>query len=465
MLRHGISTTPARSIAIAFLVAACLVLLGLAERAGAASGDLAWQRAYNGTGNDDDYYVGAAPAPNGGVYVAGAARPDAGGMTIHYDFLVARYAASGQRQWLRTLDGPGHFQDFVNDVASDSRGNVVAAGLVNYLALTPQVAAVVKYGAQGQRRWVRYYDDPNATAEQATNVVIDAAGNIYVAGESVASASGYDVFLVKYSSSGTRKWVRHFTGPGNGQDRIEDIAVDGYGNVYLTGFSYSPTTDFDMVTLKYKPNGTRGWTRRLDGPASSSDYGHGIAVTNAGTVYVAGEIVGTATGADAAVVKYSSGGAFKWMRTRTSIGANNDAFQDIALLGNGDVAAAGRIDSTVMTADSNALLVRLSPAGGTRWAKTYDGPDHLDDEGHTVASGAHGAIYVSGTTTASASLLDILTLKYSGNGHVGWARTHSSAGAANDFDGGLVAVTAGVYSAGKQQETTGNDAILLKYRP
>ncbi len=120
--------------------------------------------------------------------------------------------------------GPGHSQDFVNDVASDAHGNVVAVGVVNYLALTPQVAAVVKYGAQGQRRWVRYYDDPNATAEQATNAVIDGAGNVYVAGESVASASGDDVFLVKYSSSGTRKWVRHFTGPGNGQDRIEDIA-------------------------------------------------------------------------------------------------------------------------------------------------------------------------------------------------------------------------------------------------
>ena len=467
MSRHHTRTLRVWPAVVLALTAFCLSALAVAGPAGAATGDLAWPRIYNGTGNDDDYYSGAAPAPGGGVYVAGSSRTlHAATASIDYDLLVARYAANGQRQWLRTLNGPGKAQDFVRAVASDSLGNVVVAGNVDYLALTPQVAVVAKYGPQGQSRWARYYDDPNGSYEQATHVAMDGAGNVYVVGEVSRSASGNDVFLMKYSPAGVRKWVRRYTGPGNGQDRINDIAVDGYGNVYLTGLSYSASTDFDILTLKYTPGGKRSWARRVDGPASSSDYGNGIAVTATGTVYVGGETVGTTSGVDTTMVKYASGGAFRWQRTFTSYGAYNDSYTDVTLMGNGDVVGTGRWDSGDPGHDSQVLLARLSPAGAVRWSGAYAGPDQMDDEGHSVARGPGGAVYVSATTTTSTTALDILTLKYSGGGQFAWARTHSGAGSGNDFDAGIVALAGGIYTAGQQQTAGGSgDAVLLKYRP
>jgi len=453
---------PARLALPVLLVLAVVASLLVTARAEAASGDLAWQRAYNATANDDDYWVGVAGAPKGGAYVAGSVRRDAGGMPVHYDFAVARYAAGGTRQWLRTFDGPARYQDIAMDIASDRYGNVVVVGYVNYLALAPQLAAVVKYNAQGQRRWARFYDAPNGSSEIADKAATDAAGNVYVAGEYSTPGSGADVFLAKYSSSGVRKWVRSYSGAG--QDRIHDMAIDGRGNVYLTGFTYRDATDYDMLTLKYRPNGTRSWARRLDGPASSTDMGNGIVVTWGGTVYVAGQVVDITTGTDAAVVKYSTGGTFRWLSTRSSMGASNDHYLDIALLGNGDLAVAGDIDAGPLTEDTDVLLARLSHAGGTRWARTYDGPDALDDGGESVAT-VGGDIYVAGFTTSATTARDILTLKYGGGGQPRWARSHGGLDASNDFVGGILAVSGGVYTAGKRGAANGNDGILLKYRP
>jgi hypothetical protein len=444
------------------VIAALAAPFAFAARAEAASGDLAWQRAYNGTGDDDDFWAGVARAPKGGAYVAGSVRPDAGAGVVNYDFAVARYAAGGTRRWLRTFDGPAGHHDIAMNVASDRFGNVVVVGYVNYLALQPQIAAVVKYDAQGKRRWARFYDAPNGSSEIAGEVAIDAAGNVYVAGEYSTPGSDTDAFLARYSPSGARKWVRSYSGPG--QDQIRDIAVDDRGNVYLTGVTYTSAMDFDMLTLKYRPDGKRSWVRRLDGPASSTDMGNAIAVTGGGTVYVAGQVVDTTTGVDAALVKYSTAGAFKWLSTRSSIGASNDHYLDVALLGNGDVVAAGDIDAGPLTEDTDLLLARLSHAGGTRWARIYDGPDALDDGGEYVAT-LGGDIYVAGFATSTATARDILTLKYGGSGQFRWARSHGGVDMSNDFAAGILAVSGSVYTAGKRGATTGNDGILLRYRP
>ncbi|HJW74561.1 MAG TPA: hypothetical protein VJ787_02660, partial [Thermoleophilia bacterium] len=76
---------------LAFLALSLLVLLAVVPAAGAASGDLAWQRVYNGLSNGVDAFNAAAPAPNGGVYVAGYTP----GTSV--DLFVARYDAAGQR--------------------------------------------------------------------------------------------------------------------------------------------------------------------------------------------------------------------------------------------------------------------------------------------------------------------------------------------------------------------------------
>ena len=251
---------------------------------------------------------------------------------------------------------------------------------------------------------------------------------------------------------------------GPNADIPTDIALDGAGNVYVTGYSYQGLTrGYDALTLKLDPGGHRRWARLWDGP-SISDVGLSLAVTKAGTVYVGGFTNGATSGQDALLLKYATGGALRWSRTYTGAGANTDAYNDIVLLGNGDVAAAGSSDSGATLFD--VLLVRYEPSGSPRWTRLYDGPDSLNDQGTRVARGQAGAIYVAGDTTANATGQDSLLLKYSGAGVRRWARTYSSAGNGNDYVEALAVVPGkSAYVAGQQQAGGSSDGMLLRYKP
>ncbi|WP_278491534.1 SBBP repeat-containing protein, partial [Methanococcus maripaludis] len=82
-----------------------------------------------------------------------------------------------------------------------------------------------------------------------------------------------------------------------------DIAVDLDGNSYVTGGKY------DIVTIKYAPNGTRLWNSTLDFGATS-EVGYSIALDNGGNAYVTGR------GNDNFVtIKYAPNGTRLWNST------------------------------------------------------------------------------------------------------------------------------------------------------
>jgi len=253
--------------------------------------------------------------------------------------------------------------------------------------------------------------------------------------------------------------VRHYTGPGI--DLAAGISVDGTGDAYVAGYT-STATGTDVLTLKYSPTGVRRWVRAWDGPAGSADIGNAIAVTKAGTAYVAGSDTGVSSGSDAVVLKYSRNGALLWGRFQSGPGANLDAYDGISLAANGDVLATGEEDSSA--ANEDALTARLSPRGRTRWVRLYDDPQSLTDAGELVAPGASGALYVTGITVGSTTAIDWLTLKYSAKGKRLWARTYTSSGSTNDFTSALVVHGRHVYVAGELADAS-FDAAVVAYDP
>ena len=74
-------------------------------------------------------------------------------------------------------------------------------------------------------------------------VAVDGSGNVYTTGVfvgtvdfgagNVTSAGGYDVFVTKRNAAGAHQWTTTFG--GTGQDYAREVAVDGSGNVHITG--------------------------------------------------------------------------------------------------------------------------------------------------------------------------------------------------------------------------------------
>ena len=77
--------------------------------------------------------------------------------------------------------------------------------------------------------------------DYGNGVAVDSSDNIYVTGSTngklFSKNSGiYDIFLVKYNSSGTKKWTNQL-----GTSTVEHayaVATDSSDNVYVTGITW-----------------------------------------------------------------------------------------------------------------------------------------------------------------------------------------------------------------------------------
>jgi hypothetical protein len=75
---------------------------------------------------------------------------------------------------------------------------------------------------------------------------VGSSGNVYVTGYSWGASSNYDYLTIAYSSGGTPLWTNRYDAPGGSQ--ASALAVDSSDNVYVTG-----TSGGDCVTIKYVP--------------------------------------------------------------------------------------------------------------------------------------------------------------------------------------------------------------------
>src|SRR5439155_5051610 len=105
------------------------------------------------------------------------------------------------------------------------------------------------------------------------------------------------------------------------------IAVDGSGNVYVTGY-FANTADFGSYTLtsvslgsqdifieKLDSAGTVQWAKRLLGPDDASGRGFHITVDAGGNSYVTGVFFTIPSGNNEVFVeKIDSDGAVQWVK-------------------------------------------------------------------------------------------------------------------------------------------------------
>src|SRR5262245_47268578 len=92
----------------------------------------------------------------------------------------------------------------------------------------------VKYAAaDGTLLWEKRYNG----AAYAMAVAVDASGNVVVAGNSYGTNST-DCYTAKYAAAdGALLWEKRYNGPANRDDLATAVAVDGRGNVVVTGTS------------------------------------------------------------------------------------------------------------------------------------------------------------------------------------------------------------------------------------
>jgi len=336
-----------------------------------------------------------------------------------------------------------------------------------------------------------------ASTDRGHGIAVDSSGNIFVAGyttgdldgESNANPGTADIFLTKYDASGTRQWTRLAGTTGGDESGWSAVAVDGSGNIYVTGWT-SGNLDgetnaggSDAVLIKYNASGTRQWTRLLG--SAGSDSAWSVAVDGSGNVYISGFTDGSlgdqtnSGGTDAFVAKYNSSGTFQWVRQLGNATLTYSYAVAVAASGNVYISGMtrGSLDGQTNQGIQDIFVAKYNSSGTRQWTRMLGST--LFDYCYSVAVDASENVYVAGdskghfdgwtNTDGSGTTEDIFLAKFNASGTKQWSVFHGGAG--NDVASGLAVDSSGnAYIAGNTDAALdgftpagSHDLILMKY--
>ena len=316
------------------------------------NGGLRWVKRFSGQSifgaRASDIVIGTT-----GVYVTGISqgfivikgRFISQGIQNESYLVTIKYGFNGRKRWIRRRRWSGTDWGVPAKIALGANDNVyVTGGGIDY-------NLTIKYDAVGHRLWAKKYSGLDWPAK----IAVDKAGNAYVAGAGWATVSyiNDDYVLVKYDTNGNRQWVRKYDGPAHSYDEAEAVETDADGNIFVTGTSYDNTAGPSIpnsVTIKYNPAGARQWLQRstyLEMPAA-------MALDKNGNVLIAGEGMGLIF----TTLKYDTNGNLLWLQFPKKAG-NTSMAGDIAVDGRGAAYVTG--SGTGRSGKSDFLTVKYAP--------------------------------------------------------------------------------------------------------
>lgn len=309
--------------------------------------------------------------------------------------------------------------------------------IITLLCISGLTGAGYAAGLSGRTVWeARFPAEQDDTGRQATGLAADPDGNIIVSGYVEGKDGNYDALVLKYSPDGKLLWSRvydyswhdvgHAAASGHdGEVYIADTSqdlenpVDKYLNVYST----------EYVALRYGPDGilvfdvaSKGYGRNCE-PAD-------IAVDGEGSIYLTGyATVQTRAYTVYYTVKFSAGGELVWEKPEDwGVDAKGVA---IALDPYGNVLVTGYMMDPI-NQNNDIRTLKYSPdTGHTLMDKTYRSLELQEDEkAADMAVLPDGGFVVTGGTTVLPGGTT-LTVAYGPDGSVAWASPYSGAGGPN----------------------------------
>ena len=217
---------------------------------------------------------------------------------------------------------------------------------------------------------------------------------------------------VDMSHSAGNTWTAEVT------NEMNDITIGDHNALVIATSANSgetPLVDIVRIKVTEKP---LGWARTWGG--GENDYGNSVAVDDYGNIYVTGAFLSstvdfdpgsgadehTSNGSyDVFLCKYDNNGVFQWARTWG--GSDNDSWSAISIDGEGNIYAVGIFWFTVdfdpgpgvcektAIANQDAYMSKFDPEGNFVWNRTWGGG--WGDGAYAVAANDSSDVLVSGS--------------------------------------------------------------------
>ncbi len=354
------------------------------------------------------------------------------------DAFLTKCDSAGTRVWTRYIGTAGSDQARAVAVDSAGSVYVTGWVSGSFAGATHQGEEdifLAKYDAAGNRIWYQQWGTAESNRGRGVAVY---GSSVYVTGDTDLSLSGEPgipdlLFISKRNASdGSEVWSR-LDGTVDQSDYAGGIATDGSGNVYVTGYTtgafpgYTNNGTYDIFVAKYDPSdGQTLWVQQRG--STAHDYAHAVAVDGNGNVYVTGSTRGsidsqTYSGDDDIVLmKFDPGGNWLWTKLfgtsgiDIAYGISTDAGNNVYLTGQTSGALGGGADPGLLA----VFLMQCDSAGTPLWTRLVGA---RDETGFGVSFNTFDShVYVTGQTMGnldgniSMGGRDIFLLKYSAGG-------------------------------------------------
>jgi len=333
-------------------------------------------------------------------------------------------------------------------VTTDSSGNIYVTGITQGLdgdteELGLYDIILMKFDLSGKKQWTKQLVTSNRLFDQGSSLFFDSSGNIYVTGwtggglDGNTNMGGYDIFLIKFNSSGTKQWTEQL-----GTSSLEiglGVTTDSSGNIYVTGYTKGGGLDgntnfggYDIFLVKFNSSGIKQWTKQLG--TSSTEFGRDLTTDLLGNIYVPGFTRGgldgntNSGGKDIFLVKYNSSGTKIWTK-QLGTSKDEDGYQvttdstgHIYMTGYTD----GDLDGNTSSGGRDIFLIKFNSSGTKIWTKQLG--TSKDEEAFDVTIDSSGNIYISGYTeggldgNTNSGKSDIFLVKYNSSGTKQWTK-------------------------------------------
>jgi len=329
--------------------------------------------------------------------------------------------------------------------------------------------------------WVKFYDNSKteaSTVEWLSAQVIDSAGNIIQAGETIKTGSDrvQNMLLVKYNTSGDRVWaVEHDVthGLSRSDENITAMVIDDEDNIYITATAYLQNNAQGpraSLLAKFATDGSVIWEQIISNEYDVRDLelkNNKLYVTGLNTqifstdgeqqlnivhpeqqawdieidinenLYVSGR---------KGISKYNISGQLEWMQIQTE-----DTFAEAATT----VLTDGSVISIIMTKDRNLQIQSIDTNGQLLWRNNvYGNQDSYALPGPVILQkNAQDELFIA---FSDASNRDLIKMK--ANGDIIWHVNNQQGeiSAINlDDNGGIFVVGNG------NNEKYTNDGVLI----
>lgn len=311
-------------------------------------------------------YPGATWDDGGNFYPQGLVTVPEGGVAIFgYPAVIHRFTKEGNRVWSASVYKYSNAPILAKGIVADSESNIYLAGTLG------ATSAVFKLdGQDGHIVWVLQAFKDISKASSANQILLDAQGDLLIAGDLSEQNGDRRYFYQKISTSGSNIWVHEFPAYPSNLSQLplsfSESVLDTNGALYCSVLRWDAERGDSVAEVsKISADGTIAWSKPFASPTRVGKLPFVVLGDQEGNTYTSGYV--DAASSNWVTTSFAPSGEKRWSFQSDLADDLKEFMVDGVARSNGAVFLLAKQTRPTLHGPGKHVLRSLSPSGQLNW--------------------------------------------------------------------------------------------------